>query len=407
MKLPNLFDPYEQPENQVTNALLQTLGREPALTKDFVVHLLGCRSKGESGVSIQLRPSEVKTATSRHASIPDGWIVADDLVVAIESKIVSGSVTSSQISRHVSQIPAPGMLLILSPDQDEPAVLREVPRPPGVEIVWRSWRDVHSWTREARRRNKGKVAPLLLENLKEYLEMMEIVGFTGIDLAEGYEYPRAKAILKALVAALAPSVASLYPEMRPSDHRPVKDDRTAGGGSLVWLPFSEADDFTTVPHFTLALFQPFTRIALTLPNGAKPSWRRLSALLKPRNELSRLLQTFLSGVEKTRREYFPATSLHLYQRHWLQRATSPLSDAEMQCNLATFFPSKQGRVRRNRGWWQAGIEILREGPHGANWELQIAVDYSNRDPLVQATAFVNEALRVLRLFRPLYFKVRG
>lgn len=407
--LPNLFASYQQAENQMTNALAQTLARDRAVLSSFVERFASrTLPRGDISVMMQARPAELGESGPEPRR-PDAWIIGDELHVAIESKTRDGKVDSSQLKGHLRLIPRPGTLLVLSPERGEPAAIAAVRAvaPQEVGVSWHSWIEVHDWAASSlRAKIASGVGRLLLENLKEYLEMRELSGFTGVDLADGYEYPRAKATIRGLAAELLPEVSRLYPGMSVSRSQ-VRDDVHPDGARLVWLAFSEAH-FTAVPHFTLALLQPFTRVALTVPNGARGSWTKLRRLLlQDADTLRTALRDFHGAVEKARMKNPPVVRVRVYQRHWPEgiRSRHPVWDAEIDVALATAVATR-GELAWHHAWWEATLTVLRSPRGRANRELQFSVDYSNLDPLVQSPAFVKEAVRTVALFRRLYELVR-
>jgi hypothetical protein len=106
-QIPNLFDQYAQPENRLTNALLQTLASSRRLAAAFLKDFIGIRCSPHESIEItsQKRPGGVRDngqsakRGSDPETIPDGWIVSEKSgwAVVMESKIVEGAVRFDQL----------------------------------------------------------------------------------------------------------------------------------------------------------------------------------------------------------------------------------------------------------------------------------------------------------------------
>jgi len=198
MPLHSLFATYRQLENQMTNSLAQTLGRHTELATEFVAHFTSQRFGVDARVDTQARPREMtrwypNLVETPDATRPDAWIVSASGAVAIESKAEMDALRMDQLLGHCRRLPDRGSLLILTPDRAEPSTVGVVRKrvSPTLEVVWRSWADVYAWASAAAARTKNPAASLLLQGLRSYLETLDMIGFAGIDLPEGYDYVRA------------------------------------------------------------------------------------------------------------------------------------------------------------------------------------------------------------------------
>src|SRR5437016_2385716 len=104
MPLYTLFASYKQLENQLTNALAQTLGRDTTtLAVDFAAHFTKQTLDGPRvQVSAQARPREMALwdpdlAETPYPTRPDAWLSDSTRSVAIESKVVPGGADLAQL----------------------------------------------------------------------------------------------------------------------------------------------------------------------------------------------------------------------------------------------------------------------------------------------------------------------
>jgi len=418
-RLPNLFESYDQPENKLTFALLQTLACDGRLARSFLRRAFPGLSVPRGTVSVY---SQRKPARGRgfrasdpelDLSTPDGWLGADDLLVAVEVKRSPNALIQGQLRGHLRALThrdaSSRALLVLTPDDEKPPVLEKVERwadDRGISLSWRSWQDVHSWTcrmigQSDRRRGKTRgIGSFFLGCLREYIEMSELSGFAGLTFDEGYDYRRAKAILKALRHEVQPHVVRYYRELK-NGRRKITDD-----GTFVWDVFAKSEDFTRDPHLTFIIHDKGADVSLTVPDKAGRAWRTLSGLARERTKLEHGLKGFLRTVLKVRGALRPAVQLKLVQRHWRTISSEPTMDACLIARLDTapICPSslRAKGVREHKDWYKSVLELLARGKGRANWEFQIQTYFDIRQEITSTPRLKGEIVRIVKAFRPLY-----
>lgn len=421
-RLPNLFESYEQPENRLTFALLRTLVCHETLIRGFIRCIIPefARPRGRLGVFSQRRPPNSDEGVSGHPeevqpTVPDGWLVADDALVALEVKLYPGTLKADQLAGHVRALKARDAahkaLLILTPDEREPPIVEHLERFAkvcAVRVRWAPWRKVHSWVcgqieQEPPTRDRVVSARILcLKGFREYLEMKGLSGFTGVTFDNGYDYLQAKGILRQFRAVLAGDVARLYAKLRHGKKQ-IGDDRT-----LVWDVFASDVNFTAAPHFTISIHDDGAWLSLTVPNGAGKAWGNLVRIAAGagRAAFRRALADFLSGALRAPAARRPAIQLKLMQRHFANIGAHPDTDAQIIVRLDTapICPSRlrDRAVKRHAGWCDAALDLLGQGRNGANWEFQIQAHFDIGQPIMGSPELRDEFVRILKAFRPVY-----
>jgi hypothetical protein len=222
-----------------------------------------------------------------------------------------------------------------------------------------------------------------------------MIGFAGIDLPDGYDYARAKSLVRALAREVVSKAGKTYPRLKVT-RKQIGDDRSQEGARLVWLALGATERFTDAPHFTLAIFGHITRVALTIPNGSKAgSWRLLRDSASDGSLVS-LLDDFKAKV--TARP-IAAVRVDLFQRRWPHRSAQPewVGGFSLSLTGSAAHPVLHDSL----------IAALKTGLRKGNWEMQVAVDYANQSDLVRSPAFADEVNEVLTDLKPLYKAVGG
>lgn len=420
-RLPNLFESYTQPENKLTLALLQTLAIDHGLVRAFIRWAIPGLPPPSGIVSVY---SQRKPAVGRGIRVsdpeldpttPDGWLAAEDLLVALEVKKDPGALHEVQLRGHLRALArreaAQRALLVLTPDPRKPAevvALEDAAEATGIHVCWRGWRELHAWacaeTAEAEARSGRRLGAgiFLLRCFREYMEMSEVSGFAGVVFDEGYDYRRAKAILRGLRQDLAADVSRLYPNPPLSHGR----DRITDDGTLVWDVFARGEDFTADPHFTLSIHDNGATLSLTVPDKAGHAWSTLVRLASERVTLNRSLRQFLGSVLRVQAQRRPTVQFNLMQRHWEIRGRPPEMDARLIARLDTapICPSslRAKGVREREGWYQAVLALLATGKGSANWEFQIQTHFHIDRKITKTPELKEEMVRILETFKPLY-----
>lgn len=418
-RLPNLFESYDQPENKLTFALLRTLASDGYLTRSFLRWAVPSLSVSRDAVSVysQRRPAAERGIRARDPGIdptvPDGWIAGDELLVALEVKRDRNALREEQLRGHLRALgrrdAASKALLILSPDDEKPPVLEKLERwadDRGISLSWRSWQDAHGWTCQITGqldRGRGKtrgIGSFFLGCLREYLEMSELSRFAGVTFDGGYDYRRAKALLKSLRQELQPDIIRWYRGL--TNGRPkITDD-----GTLVWDIFAKTKHFTQDPHLTFSIHDTGLYLSLTVPDKARSTWRTLSRLARERTLFEGALKDFLRTVLRVSRTTRPAVLLNLMQRHWRTISSHPTTDARfiVRLDTASICPSSlRGRgVRKHDDWYEAVLTLLASGKKKANWEFQIQTYFNINQPITSTPRLKAEMVRIVKALHPLY-----
>lgn len=409
-RLPNLFDQYTQPENRVTNSLLQTLAASPRLTRQFLAEFVpGVEIAGEASLLIssqrtpEIERKEVAEKSEKNPTIPDGWIVSrlsdeeTETVVVVETKIVEKSSKTelrNQLTGHLEKgaLFEPRRLhaLLITPDHEDP--LPGWKAPVG-KYCWRSWRDVYRFARGQRGEfQRGSATRLLLENLKEYLEMNDIVGFTGIDFSDGYEELKARKILKNLMNEIRPEVLKVYPHLSKRKGN-IKDP---------WDVFApdDVDQFTKANHLVVSIDPRCLAVLLTVPNNNAWGWRRLKQVVADPDRQDQLM-----GILARTREMLPNLRVKLAQRHFVAQRFA-YDDASIEVDLDTTdfarAPDLDTRVKPNPTMFDLLLAALRTTPANVNREVNFIAEYHYRDyPLTAEEGFRDEVLFALVTFQEL------
>ncbi len=413
--LPNLFESYSQPENKLTFALLQTLAADDRLTRRFLKWAVPGLPTPSGKVSLysQRKPAVGRGFRASDPELdpanPDGWFATDDLLVAVEVKKDPGALRTDQLKGHLRALMRREAtrkgLLVLTPDHPEPSeivALKGLEGAGGIPIWWRGWADVHRWICveiDARGGERPGLGVFLLRRFREYMEMSEVSGFAGVVFDEGYDYRRAKAILKALRQELVPEVERLFPDLQHGRGQ-ITDD------GLVWDVFARRDQITKDPHFTLAVEDGGVLLALTIPDKATQAWSVLCNLASRPESLERAVREFLGIALRGKREHRPVIRVELKQRHWRGRRGRPFEDARLiaRLDVARFCPSqlRAKGVKEKDSWWQNLLTLLSDGKGTANWEFQIQ-SYFRSDQVVTKTRHLKaELVRIFGAFKRLY-----
>jgi len=408
-QIPNLFDQYSQPENRLTNALLQTLASSRRLSVAFLKDFLWIRCSPYEAIEIssQKRPGGIEDrgeAAQPHgesATIPDGWIVSKDggWGLVIESKIQKRAVRLEQLRGHWRKASAYPQrhLLVLTPDRVEPPDVRRFGRG-RPEVRWAPWTEIHGWVvRQAQREGRGSLGGHLVRSLKEYLEMDERLSeFQGFDFSEGFALPRAKAILKVLMETLRPEVRRSYPAL------------TGGRGNLspsqgsMWDCFGVEPKFTADLHLTLSVRPEDFRIGLIVPDAAQARWIRLKRVMA-----DPALGEEFEAIVRRLRQGVPELWVRLDQRHF-RNQREQISDATFEFKVDTAaFVRPKGGVKPFPVWFEMARQaVVRK--RGINLQIGFWARFPFAAlPETRTSGFKTTTLETLKRFKPLYKLLRA
>lgn len=111
----NIFERYEQRENDYTNGLISLLSLSPLGNQQLLAQLLNERLD----LPGNYKPTNYKVLRGIDG-YADGEISASDFYVLFETKIISGTLREDQIRRHLQkldeQVPVRRYLILLTPD---------------------------------------------------------------------------------------------------------------------------------------------------------------------------------------------------------------------------------------------------------------------------------------------------
>ena len=283
LKMRNIFDQYNQPENRLTHALVSALSEDRRLLRRFVGWvadsqvvvrsvLLEIIEQGLPGVLAETEEGAEKRG------LPDACIYqGDEWALLMESK-VAANLSPEQLRRHFRTAERRGLkhvkLLVL--DTEYPSW----PLPDGVVLV--RWSDVYTWlVREsAKSQWARRVADyfVVAENRlveEGYLKEGTLTIFSGIPFGddEPYSYPEAKRLLKLMMEDLR-TRKDLVRDLRMDPKGQGRSAITGKNGVAVWdflwlHNSSDKDVFTHSPHLTLVVSHDRVTAMITVPNGIK------------------------------------------------------------------------------------------------------------------------------------------
>jgi hypothetical protein len=128
-----IFSTYRQGENRVTASILAVLRSLVLPRIEFILGAL----LGEEFTLVSFQNQPAKGA----AGVPDAEITARARVL-LETKTERDALKKDQLTRHLERLMGErdGRLLVLTPDQSEPAVIKEVR---DERLVWASFADLN------------------------------------------------------------------------------------------------------------------------------------------------------------------------------------------------------------------------------------------------------------------------
>ena len=132
-----LFSTYRQGENRVTATCLAVLQRLSQPSMDRILRTL----LGEDTFSLVSFENQPRAKES----VPDAIIRGS--TIWVETKTQRESVSLSQIERHLQVVTEGQRLLVLTPDDDRPAVLDEVDDSKG-RLAWSNFSTLHEVIRD-------------------------------------------------------------------------------------------------------------------------------------------------------------------------------------------------------------------------------------------------------------------
>lgn len=399
-RLNNIFDQYDQEENRVTNAFLQTLARNEDLLKTFLKKYFNIHVSKSANVVIssQKEPfglGDEEDDRKRAEGIPDGWIIIDEeKAIVFEVKIVRNAIRRDQLIAHTKRIKGYSQkyLCVVTPDEDPPVKDIHIP---NVDIAWVSWRDVYNLV------SKGKkskdLSSYLLKQLKEYLAMKEdLVGFQGIDYPSGSFNPReAKIIIKSLIREIKPGILKVYPNLRFERKSYSQDIHPYTVFHRSTWSFLAADEsFTKDMHITFWLTETHMGMGITVPNNAGKRWERLREIFGNDG----LFKIFMKKLFNLRKQ-LPNLYLEFVHRHYIRQRDGVI-DGIMEMDIDTIKGSK--KVKANQKWLDAIRELIKN-KQGYNGQLMLRTRFFYKDCLdIKTAAFKGKVIETAYKLKDVY-----
>ncbi|MFO7965959.1 MAG: hypothetical protein R6U50_18675, partial [Desulfobacterales bacterium] len=204
-KLRNIFDKYDQDENNLTHALLIVFNHNEQLLKKILNKL----NIGVSGKHLKILTQTAPFRPKEKNSVIDGYIYSEEFetCIGIETKIFPNSLERDQLKGHINQIKEyqNSYLLILTPDETEPDIIKQLPHPENVTIIFISWISLLELMGELGPDINNPVGKHLFNEFMDFIERKyHMTPFTGINFRNGYDLDLAIHYTKKLSEILTP-----------------------------------------------------------------------------------------------------------------------------------------------------------------------------------------------------------
>jgi hypothetical protein len=392
----SVFDQYQQPENQLTHALVCTLDADRSLLRPFL-KWLGAKDVPRTTLRItqQQVPGVLEPGEDEQRGLPDACIFSDAAsdteessggwAVLIESKVQSG-IGLDQLNRHKRTAERAGFpnahLVLLAVDRPKSGL------PKGVE--YRPWREVYAWFRA--RRGESEWAGRLTQYMEAFERRMiardyairgTITMFDGIGFDENnpYTYAEAKRLIRLLGDELQNRPKLLELGVDPKGER--RSAITGRSGGRVWdfLPLKDArgaTSFTAFPHLTMVVSSEHAVAAVTVPNGVKGGFK---TKIKEcgQDGFMGMLQELAENTHPILRDV-PQASVFLYavQRHFPSQRSAGIVDAETQADLRTIDPGSTGGVKYQPQWAHAIYDVLAHKRSNVQFGVRMHFPYTTK-----------------------------
>lgn len=399
-RLNNIFDQYDQEENRVTNAFLQTLSKDKKLLKAFLGGYFDIHLAKSSNVVIssQKEPfglGDEEEDGERAEGIPDGWIIIDEeKALVFEAKIERNKIRRDQLLAHAKRIKGYDQkyLCAITPDEESPVKNISIP---NVNVKWISWRDVYKLV--SREKGSQDLSGYLGNQLKEYLAMKEdLVGFQGVDYLSGsFNHREAKIIIKNLIREIKPDILKVYPNLKFERKSYSQDVHPYTVFNRSTWSFLGADEnFTKDMHITFWLTETHLGMGITVPNNATKRWRRLRQIFNKDD----LFDSFMGKLYKLRSN-LPNLYLEFVHRHYIRQRDGVI-DGILEMDLDTIKGSK--KVKANKKWLEA-LRDLVKNKQGYNRQLMLRARFFYKDcPDIKTMAFKDRVINTAYKFKEIY-----
>jgi len=384
----NLFDQYTLPENQLTHALVSTLGHDRKLLASFLkwLNLPEIPPISELSICEQQVPgtAEIDLEEDDSRGLPDAFIFNDDgWGVLFECKVQS-RVSTQQIRRHRKTAVRHGFaqphIVIIAVDNQR--------RSYSKDVLALTWKDIYKWFS-----NKTS-GSFWAGELVRYMQVFEqrmiareyhtrgtITVFDGLkfDSEDPYNYREGKRLIRLLGDQL--QCREDLKEIGVDTKGERRHAITGRGADLVWdfLPLTVARDsgsFTTHPHLTFAFHRLHAIAAITVPNGIRGGFR---TKLKRVGEGG--FMHLLAAIEERTRPIVVQSpkakpTLYLSQRRYKSQRSIGLEDARIEADLRTATKSRGIAVKSQPEWLQSVYNILLQKRSNMQLGLEVRLSYS-------------------------------
>ena len=397
--LNNIFDPYDQSENRITNALLQTMAKDVDFLKKFLRYNLSLSLNRNSSVVISSQKEPLGLGDSDQdreeiEGIPDGWIIIDENdAVLIESKIVRNAIRKDQLLAHKKRIRgySKKYLCVITPDDESPIQDMQIE---GINISWISWSKIYEMLQNNQRND---LPGYFKAQLKEYLAMSEdLVGFQGIYFpSDTFNRREAKIIIKNLIKTIKPEIIKILPKLTYEKKTYSQDSHPyAVYHGSVWSSLGAVENFTKDMHLTFWIAETHFGMGITVPNDAGKRWRRLKSVFKI-DESYQVLLKMLFDLRKN----LPNLYLEFVHRHYRQRRDA-IIDGIIEVNFDTLKGNKS--IKPNPLW----LSVLRElisHKSGYNRQLMLRTRFFYNDHAdIRKAIFKDNIIETARNFKEVY-----
>ena len=199
--------------------------------------------------------------------------------------------------------------------------------------------------------------------------------FTGIhfDRTNPYNYPEAKRYLRLMLEDIRAD-RKFCRKAQINSELAGRGAITGSKGSAVWdfLPFvamTAGENFTSYPHFTLAINEQRLHISITLPNSLKTEYRNNIRALS--NETFAQVVATVVGDMQTLTEQDPGYRpwCTAVQRRYPSQRSLPIHDATIEFDPRTAVGDLSKKVKPQPQWLNAAFDAYCE--KRSNYQLQI------------------------------------
>ena len=388
----NIFDQYNQAENQLTPALFSTLEHDRKLLKAFLNDV--CKVKPPKHVSslrisVQQYPFAKRyTDTEIGArNLPDAWIYSDDGWGLLFEAKISATLTQSQLNGHKRVAMKRGF--------EEPIFFTIVGDPNAAEFDgWRQlhWCGIYRWLRiQCKLPHSSGWAAIAAEFFEvlearmleeDKLGLSEITTFSGFFFDDDdYSYLSAKAKLKQAMRELRKDerlVTQLGMDPKVKGRSAIIGNAT----DHVWDKLSLKGDFTKFIHLTLTISTNAVEALVTLPNEIDtPPKNAVKALgIDGFKQVSQsILRKMALVLEK---EPNAVPTMKAVQRRYRTQRSVPCRDALLEFDMRTAFGGEG--PKRQIQWIEAFFEAFERKKSNCQFEFGVVFDHAKcltmRDP---------------------------